>query len=65
MTGTKGVWAGRVLSALAVVFLAFDGAIKLMRLPVVLEPTVQLGFPLGSIVPIGLTLLACIAACGG
>lgn len=59
MTGTKGVWAGRVLSALAVVFLAFDGAIKLTRVPAVLDATVQLGFPLSSIVPIGLTLLAC------
>ncbi len=59
MTGTKGMWAGRVLSALAVVFLAFDGGIKLMRVPAVLEATVQLGFPLTSIVPIGLTLLAC------
>jgi DoxX-like protein len=59
MTGTKGAWAGRVLSALAVVFLAFDGGIKLMRVPAVLDATVQLGFPLGSIVPIGLTLLVC------
>ena len=59
MTGTNGVWAGRVLSALAVVFLAFDGVIKLVRLPAVLDATVQLGFPLGSIVPVGLTLLAC------
>jgi hypothetical protein len=59
MTGTKGAWAGWGLSALAVVFLAFDGVIKLLRLPAVLDATVQLGFPLGSIVPIGLTLLAC------
>jgi hypothetical protein len=59
MAGTKTVWAGRVLSALAVVFLAFDGAIKLLRLPAVLDATVQLGLPLASIVPVGLTLLAC------
>jgi hypothetical protein len=59
MTGTKGMWAGRVLSALAVVFLAFDGGIKLMRVPAVLEATVRLGLPLSSIVPIGLTLLVC------
>jgi len=59
MTGTKAAWAGRVLSALAVVFLAFDGGIKLMRVPAVLDATVQLGLPLGSIVPVGLTLLVC------
>jgi len=39
MTGTKAAWAGRVLSALAVVFLAFDGVIKLLRLPAVLDAT--------------------------
>jgi len=59
MTGTKGMWAGRVLSALAVVFLAFDGGIKLTRVPAALEATVRLGLPLSSIVPIGLTLLVC------
>jgi hypothetical protein len=59
MAGTKTVWAGRVLSAFAVVFLAFDGAIKLLSLPAVLDASVQLGLPPASIVPVGLTLLAC------
>ena len=58
MTGIKRL-SRRMLSAFAVVFLAFDGAIKLMRLPAMLDATVQLGFPLGSVVPIGLTLLVC------
>ena len=58
MTDTRKLWTGRILSALAVIFLAFDGSIKLMRLPVVLEATAQLGFPPGSIVVIGVVLRA-------
>jgi len=59
MTDTRKLWTGRILSALAVIFLAFDSSIKLMRLPVVLEATAQLGFPPGSIVLVGIVLLAC------
>jgi len=59
MTDTRKLWIGRILSALAVIFLAFDSSIKLMRLPVVLEATAQLGFPPGSIVLVGIVLLAC------
>jgi hypothetical protein len=59
MTDTRRLWIGRILSALAVIFLAFDSSIKLMRLPVVLEATAQLGFPQGSIVLVGIVLLAC------
>jgi len=59
MTDTRKLWIGRILSALAVIFLAFDSSIKLMRLPVVLEATAQLGFPQGSIVLVGIVLLAC------
>jgi hypothetical protein len=59
VTDTKKLWTGRMLSALAVIFLAFDGSIKLMRLPVVLEATAQLGFPPSSIVLTGVMLLVC------
>ena len=59
MTDTKKLWTGRILSALAVIFLAFDGSIKLMRLPVVLKATAQLGFPPSSIVLTGVMLLVC------
>ena len=58
MTRTT-MWTGRVLSALAVIFLAFDGSIKLMKLPVVIDATAQLGFPQDSILVMGLLLVAC------
>ena len=56
---TMSLWTGRTLSALAVMFLVFDGAIKVMRHPMVLEAGARLGYPDGTALPIGLTLLAC------
>ncbi len=59
MNGPMTLWTGRTLSALAVAFLTFDGSIKVMRLPMVLEASAQLGFPPGGIVLTGVVLLAC------
>lgn len=42
---SAGVWGGRVLSALFVLFMAFDIAIKLVDLPVVRESLRDLGYP--------------------
>ena len=55
------LWTGRTLSALAIMFLVFDGVIKVMRHPMVLEASARLGFaPDGrAIVFTGLLLLAC------
>jgi DoxX-like family len=39
------VWAGRVLSAVVVLFLLFDGAIKLVPLQVVIDTVIPLGWP--------------------
>jgi DoxX-like protein len=39
------IWTGRVMSALVVVFLLFDGVIKLIPLDVVLDTSRQLGIP--------------------
>lgn len=55
----KAVWTGRVLSGLPVLFLLFDGLIKVMRLPVVTESFVKLGYNPGLAAPLGFTLLAC------
>ena len=55
----KRLWAGRIVSALAVVFLLADAIMKLMKVPVVVEGTIRLGYPESVIVGIGITLLAC------
>lgn len=51
--------AGIVLCGLVVLFLLMDAAMKLMQLPVVLEATAQIGWPVATIVPLGAILLLC------
>lgn len=53
------IWLGRILSALATLFLLFDGAMKLVKPPVVVQATLQLGYAESTIVGIGATLLVC------
>jgi hypothetical protein len=55
----KRLWAGRILSALPVLFLLVDGLMKLMKPAVVVEATVQLGYPESVIVGLGIVVLAC------
>ena len=40
-------------------FLLFDGITKVMKVPVVLQASAQIGFSENLIVPIGITLLVC------
>src|SRR6202521_3981098 len=54
-----GVWAGRILSGLVVLFLLFDAVAKLMRISPVLAAFTQLGFSTSLAVPIGAVLLLC------
>ena len=55
----KGLWAGRILSGLAAAFLLLDGAMKVIQAAPAVEGTIQLGYPAGVLVPIGVVLLAC------
>lgn len=51
------VWGGRILSGAPALFLAVDGVMKLFKPAVVVEGTVQLGFPESSIIALGIVLL--------
>ena len=53
------LWAGRIISGLPVLFLLVDGIMKLVKPRVVVEATVQLGYPESVIVGIGVVLVAC------
>jgi len=56
---SKGTfWAGWVLSALPALFLLVDGVMKLLKPAVVVDTTVQLGYPEGVILGLGVVLLA-------
>jgi len=58
----KGMlWTGRILSALVVLFLIFDGVTKAMKVRMVTEAMAPLGLPMSLTVPIGVILLACTA----
>lgn len=58
---TKARWTGYVMSAMVVLFLIFDGVIKVLQLAPAVEATVQLGYPEHLILGIGLIELACLA----
>ena len=53
------LWVGRIVSALAWLFLLVDGVMKLFKPPVVVKATLQLGYAESAIVGIGATLLVC------
>jgi hypothetical protein len=53
------LWAGRVLSALVVLFLLFDGIIKVMKVAPVLQAFARLGYPENLAIGIGILLILC------
>ena len=55
------IWAGRTLSAIAILYLGFDTMIKLLNLPPAVEATTQLGYRASLVVPIGVIELVCLA----
>ena len=59
MSNKSSLWAGRILSALPVLFLLLDGVMKLVKPAFVVEATVQLGWPESVIVALGVVLVAC------
>jgi hypothetical protein len=56
------LWTSRVLGTLAVLFLVFDSIGKLLELQPVVTGSAQLGYPPETVLPIGVILLACVAA---
>jgi hypothetical protein len=55
----KMLWTGRILSALAALFLLFDSIAKLFKPAAVVEATVQLGYPESVLLGLGIVLTAC------
>lgn len=54
-----GLWTGRIITILVVLFLAFDGITKVIKAPQVLNAMADLAFPVSTIVAIGAVLLVC------
>jgi DoxX-like family len=55
----SSLWAGRIVSVLAALFLLLDGVMKLFKPAFVVEATVRLGYSESVIVPIGAVLVIC------
>jgi hypothetical protein len=58
---TSALWSGRVLSGLVIVFMLFDGAIKLVPWPIVTETMDKIGY--GSSETLARTLGVITVAC--
>jgi hypothetical protein len=56
----KSIWAGRIVSGIAVLFLTFDATLKVLRLPAAVEGTAQLGYPTGVLFGLGVVQIVCI-----
>lgn len=56
-TSNAQLWTGRVLSGLCVLFLAVDAVVKIVLLQPVRDGTLELGYPVEVIVPLGVVLL--------
>ncbi len=57
---SKGsIWAGRILSALVVLFLVFDSILKFFKPAVVVDAFVKLGLPMSLCIPIATICLVC------
>ncbi len=56
----KGRWVGRSISALAALFLVFDGAIKVLQLAPAVEASAQLGYSAAVTLGLGILTLACL-----
>src|SRR5581483_9684169 len=58
--GSKdGLWTGRVISTICVLFLIFDGATKVAQESHVVQAMAQGGYQPSVTVPLGVTLLLC------
>ena len=53
------LWTGRIASGIIVLFMLFDGVIKLVKPAPVVESFAQLGYPSGTAAGIGMAALGC------
>jgi hypothetical protein len=55
------LWAGRIMSALAALFMLFDGIIHILKIAPVVDAFAQLGYPIRVSVGLGIIELICVA----
>jgi hypothetical protein len=57
----KAIWSGRIVSGVAILFLALDATMKLLMAAPAVQTTTELGYPSSVIFPLGVVQLACLA----
>lgn len=55
-----GLWTGRVISSLVVLFMLFDCITKIIKIPQVIEASARIGINAHELFWIGVTLLICV-----
>jgi hypothetical protein len=60
VTSKFQTWSGRIVSALAVLFLLMDGAMKVVNIQPVVDASVQLGMPIDLAPKLGALLIALV-----
>ena len=58
-TSRKARWAGRILNGILLLFLLFDGVMKVLQVDAVRKAQAQLGYSVSATAGIGIVLLAC------
>ena len=59
LNGKAAIWTGRVLSALVVAFMLFDGGITVIAFDFVTKGMAEFGFPVDYARPLGAVMLLC------
>jgi hypothetical protein len=55
------LWTARILTVLFALFLLMDAVMKIVKSAPAVQGTLQAGYPVGTVAPIGWTLLICLA----
>lgn len=59
-TSKTQLWAGRIITAIPVLFLLFDGVIHMMQIAPVVQSFNQLGYPLSLALGMGILEIVCV-----
>src|SRR5215471_1239304 len=60
VTSKAKLWTGRVITVFTVAFLLFDTMVKVLNLPLAVEGTARLGYPVRLVMYIGIVELVCL-----
>ena len=55
------LWTGRILTALGALFMMMDAVMHMLKPVPVVDAFMHLGYPLNTAIPLGVTVLICVA----